>query len=159
VQTFRDMKGRLWEAHLTIGMVKRIKAMTGVDLYEAKDNKFTFAEKVLGDPITAVDVLFVILKDQADKIGVTDEEFGRSLGGDSLGAALTALWEAIIDFFPDPTVRQALRDLKEASDKMRVAALEKVHEYLEKLDPEALLSQLMNSSVSSPESPASTPTS
>jgi hypothetical protein len=83
--------------------------------------------KSLEDVITLVDVLYVLVSDQADQAGVSDEDFGRTMRGDGVEAATNALLDEIVDFSPsrrrailEPIIRRQREKEAEA-----VAAVEK----------------------------------
>ena len=79
-----------------------------------------------GDPVLLVDLLYCICKVQADAAGVTDEEFGAGLAGDSIQAATDAFLDELIDFFPlgkRQILRRAWTRLQEAETKAQAAAV------------------------------------
>ena len=80
--------------------MKQVKARTGVDIGRFLDNEFAGYIAVLSDPVIFMDVLFVLVSEQAEKRGVSDEQFGRSLGGDAGEAAVAAFREAFESFCP-----------------------------------------------------------
>jgi len=94
---FKDVEGRAWNLDLTIGDVKRVRSLTGVDLLDAREGKIL--SELANDPCVTVDILYAIVKPEADSRGMTDEQFGQSLDGDSLRQAVDALVAALIDFF------------------------------------------------------------
>lgn len=83
MRSFQDCKDRFWNVELNIAQAKKIKAQLGIDLVSLDGDLL----KSLSDVMTLVDVIFLLCADQAEKMGVTDEEFGRSLDG---GAILDA---------------------------------------------------------------------
>lgn len=107
---FKDTEGREWTIALTIGAVKRVKALTGVNLLDplgAKRRKIGTAilkgrplvTRLQMDPELMVNVIFALVKPTADSRGVTDEEFGESLGGDAAFQAYEAFMGEWRDFF------------------------------------------------------------
>ncbi len=54
-----------------------------------------------GYPPLICDVVYALCKPQCDEKNVTDEEFGRAMGGDVLQNVLECLIEETIDFFPE----------------------------------------------------------
>ncbi len=70
------------------------------------------------------------MQPEAQAKNVTDEDFGRALGGDVLDHATTALLEELVDFFPSgkrTVFRKALEKLK----KLEGIALETATKRLE----------------------------
>jgi len=91
---FKDNKGREWNLSLTVGLAKDIKEKLGVDLVNINNE---IIEKMCVNPYLHVEVLWMFCKGQND---ISAEEFGYSLGGDSIDDATAAMIEAIVDFFP-----------------------------------------------------------
>jgi uncharacterized protein (DUF4213/DUF364 family) len=46
-------------------------------------------------------VLYAICKNDADKLNVSDVEFGESMSGDAISEATEAFLGELIDFFPE----------------------------------------------------------
>lgn len=157
MKTFRDNAGRAWAVGINVAAVKRCRGLLGVDVYALVDDRFQGLGKLLADPVGLVDVLYVLCKDEADKQGLTDEDFGRALGGDALGAAADAFTAELIDFFPDPRVRAALVKVVEAGRKVQTGMLDRVTREIDALDTDDVLKKLTASSGNSPGPSASTP--
>jgi hypothetical protein len=156
MKTFKDNAGRTWIVAINVAAIKRVRGLAGVDLFGLVDDGFKGLAKLLGDPIELVDVLYVLCKDEADKIGVSDEDFGRAMAGDAIGSASDAFLEELTDFFPDPRVRAGLRKLIETSRKVRDRMLDRMDERIATIDPDAEARKLIDSSTSSPASSEST---
>lgn len=111
--SFKDTEGRSWDLTLSIGDIKRVKSLTGVDLLDAKEGKIL--SDLATDPITTVDVLFAICKPEAETRGISDEAFGAALDGDAVRKAIDAFIEALVDFFLrfQPTTGAVLKALWE----------------------------------------------
>ncbi|HEX5442603.1 MAG TPA: hypothetical protein VFW87_02185, partial [Pirellulales bacterium] len=103
------------------------------------------------------DVLYVLCKEDADAKQVSDEDFGRALGGDAIQAAAEALVEELIDFFPDERSRQALRKVVGAGREVRAKLLDHAETMLEELNPDVCAKEWITSYMSSQASSASTP--
>ena len=176
VQSFNDRKGKTWDLTLTAAGAKRVKALTGVDLFEALEGRLL--ESLVGSPSLLVDVVYAIAKPQADKQNVTDKEFGESMAGEAIDAATSAFLEALVAFFP-PSRRRVLEMALEKTKALQALVVEKaadvlgsgkidevIKDELAKLDdPGDLLKAELESSRASgdsstrpPESLASTPT-
>lgn len=109
--TFKDTEGRSWDLSLTIGDVKRVKNLVGVDLLDARQGQLL--SDLASDPVATVDVLYAIVKPEADARNVSDEQFGAALDGESVRKAIDAFVEALIDFFArfQPATGAVLRAL------------------------------------------------
>lgn len=99
MKQFRDKTGRSWAVELTIGAVKRVKQLLDVDLLAPEAGDPPLSTRMQLDIVLLVDVLFAIIKPQADAAGVSDVEFGESLEGDAVAAAFDATMEEWADFF------------------------------------------------------------
>lgn len=97
MHTFTDNSGRQWDVAVDVTTLRRIHDLLGVDL-----GAMTWGALVerLGDPVFLVDLIYVVCKPQADEMRVSDEGFGRGLGGDAVDRATQALLQAFTGFFP-----------------------------------------------------------
>jgi hypothetical protein len=157
MRIFKDNVGRDWTVAINVAAVKRCRGLVGVDLYALVDGGFDGLSRLLGDPVQFVDTLYVLCKQEADARGVSDEDFGRGLGGDALGAATDAFLEELTDFFPDPRVRAGLRRVLATARTVRDRMLDRMDLALDAIDPDAEATRLTGSSGNWPESSASTP--
>ena len=99
MKTFTDTAGRTWTIALTIDAAKRVKGLLDVNLLELEAGDPPLLTKLGTDVILLCDVIFALVKPQADQQGVTDEQFGAALGGEAILAAQTALYEELVHFF------------------------------------------------------------
>ena len=108
MRSFKDNKGRTWEISLNVLQMKRIRARLGVDLVNVitldKDGavKVDLVDRIANDPCLLVDILWVLVEEQAKKAGVSDTEFGEALAGDAISEATKAFLDELVDFFPAP---------------------------------------------------------
>lgn len=157
MHTFTDHAGRVWTISIHVTAVKRCRALAGVDLYGLVDEKFEGLSKLLGDPCGLVDVLYVLCKDEADRLGVSDEDFGRGLGGDSLERATAAFLEELTDFFPDPRVRAGMRRVMTAGHQLAGRLIDLAMVKLDGIDLDDEARRLIGSSGNSRARSGSTP--
>jgi len=136
MQTFTDIHGRTWTVNITIGTVKRVKQRLGIDMLKEVE----LFLKQIQDIITLCDVLYVVCQDEADKHGITDEQFGGSLAGSAILQAKEALMEAYMAFFPDPEVAARLRVVQDkynaVGDKILALIDKKMPQIAQKIDSE-----------------------
>ena len=164
MRTFNDNAGRTWSLTLNVWTVKKVRDLLGVDLLDlggeaATRDKPGLLFRLIADPVLLVDVLYVVCKDQADEASVTDEQFGRAMGGDAIDAATKAFLEELADFTPSPRDRARARKVIETTWAMIDKAQDVLDAKAEKELPaavESALSALGNSSTSSPDSSAQT---
>ena len=114
MHTFSDTQGRPWTITLNVDAIRRVRSVLNINLLEAIEGKLL--ERLITDPVLLCDILFVVIQPEAIAKGISDEDFGRSLGGDVLDVATTALLEELVDFFPSAkrtVFRKALAKLKQ----------------------------------------------
>jgi len=99
MKTFTDTAGRTWTLALTIDAAKRVKGLLDVNLLELEAGDPPLLTRIGTDVILLCDVIFALVKPQADASGVTDEQFAAALGGETILAAQTALYEELVGFF------------------------------------------------------------
>jgi hypothetical protein len=148
---------RTWEIAINVAAIKRVRGLLRIDLYALVDDGFQSLGKLVSDPVTLADVLYGLCKDQADKLGVTDEEFGRALAGDAIARAADAFVEELIDFFPDARARESLRKAIQAGKTVRDKVLAHAETVLQTIDPEIEAQKWISSSGNLPGSSASIP--
>jgi len=142
--TFRDTNGRDWHIALTVADIKRVQQLTGVLLTSLVEEKLVPLAELIGDPVRLVDTLYAIVQPQADAAGVTDEQFGRSLGGDSLEQAANAFVEGLLDFFPSRQ-RDLLKQLMQKQKELQNALAERSQAEIDALTVEQLIDSVLNS--------------
>lgn len=156
MHAFEDTAGRTWVLAINVSQDRRCRALAGVNLFSLVEDQLKPLASLLADPVRLVDVLYVLVKDQATAAGVDDEAFGVALGGDSLSRAADAFVEELIDFFPDQSRRKTLRLLVAKAKGFGEHLSGKVQSELESMDPEQILRALNGSSGRLPGSSAST---
>jgi len=157
MHSFVDNSRRTWEIAINVAAVKRIRGLLGIDLYALVDDGFKSLSKLVSDPVSLVDVLYCLCKDQADKQSISDEDFGRALAGDAITQAADAFVEELIDFFPDARARASLRKAIEAGKTVRDKVLSHAEKILDSIDPETEAKKWISSSGTLPESSVVTP--
>ncbi len=157
MHTFADNLGRTWYVAVNVATIRRVRAALGVDLYQLVDDGMQELGKLVSDPVRLADVLYVLCKEDADTKNISDEDFGRALGGDAITSAAEALVEELVDFFPDERSRAALRRVIAAGRQVRTKLLDHAETMLDELDPDSCASALISSWTSSRASSASTP--
>jgi len=117
VQSFTDNEDRTWPVTLTIGSAKRVRGLLGLNLLEpcepdttAEGEGLPVLTRLGTDVMLLCDVIFALVKPQADQQGVTDEQWAEAMGGDAILAAQQAFYEELVDFFH----RQGRQDVEKA---------------------------------------------
>jgi len=156
--SFVDTQGRTWLVRLNFGLVEDIKEQTGIDFLSP--SLPDVLREVSQSPRKFVEALWVCCEAAAEKSGVTPEDFGHSLDGDTLSDAESALLQALVDF-----TRRPMRAVAQETMKMAQAAEKKLAENaMEKLRQPDLVDVVVREMLSqdgesgkSPESSESTP--
>jgi len=159
MKTFVDTAGRSWTLSLTLDAAKRVKGLLGggVNLLALEAGDPPLLTRLGTDVILLCDVIYAVLKPQADAADVTDEQFGAALGGETILAAQTAFYEELVDFFRG-LGRADLARAVEAQRKMIDLAVSRIESRIDGMDLEGTIdSTLGESSTSSPPSPDATP--
>ena len=162
MKQFKDMNGRTWEVSMNVAALKRVRDLLDIDLMQLpivdeNDPEASLLHRLGTDPVVLVDVLFVMVKPQADATGVTDDQFAEALGGDALADGSEALIAECISFYR-PAVRETLMKLREKTQAMDAALIQQLKTAME--DPaldEAIREAAGLPSGDAPESSASTP--
>lgn len=124
MQKFKDKQGREWSISLNGWTLKKLKETLNFD---ARDHESIL--RAANDPSLLCDVLFVLCQGQAEKLGVTDRDFGESMTGDVIEAAADAYMQETADF--SPRQKQALNTMlvkmRTTQDRATALAAEKLN--------------------------------
>jgi len=98
MKIFKDNAGRAWSVCINIDTIKRVRSLLDINLLEIAGGQLV--EQLISDPVQLCNVLYAVLKPDADALKISDEDFGRAMAGDAIEQATTALLEELVDFFP-----------------------------------------------------------
>lgn len=132
---FTDTLNRTWSLVVNVSSIKRVRALCNIDLSSIisldSNGKVNveLLEKIANDPVLLVDIIYALVKPEADSKGVSDESFGASMAGDCIETATEALLEEIIDFFPE-TKRKVLHKIVETTKRFNLQAKKSVETIL-----------------------------
>lgn len=122
---FTDASGREWNLRLDYFTVRQLRKSLSIDLLNLNGQGEAFAK--MGDNLELlVNAIYLICEDQCSARGVSDEDFGRALAGDSFSLALIALQEACISFLPPPdraAAKRLLDLLKGAKEELTASVV------------------------------------
>ena len=156
MKTFNDTLGRTWSVTINVDAIRRVRSLLHINLLDAIEGKLL--ERLVTDPVLLCDILFALVQPEAEAKTVSDEDFGRALGGDVLDHATTALLEELVDFFPSgkrTVFRKALEKLKKLEGiALETATLRLESDELERKMTAALALMSGDSSGNSPASSA-----
>lgn len=113
MQTFTDAEGREWFLDFNIATVRRYRVEMAKDV---KLKEFDFLDyagilAAINDVFFAADLLYLVCREQSDERKLTAWDFGRALKGKILFDAIAAFVAEYLDFFPDPTTAQKMREV------------------------------------------------
>ena len=157
MRIFKDRDGQDWQIVLNVNQMKRIRAALGIDLVNVitldREGavKVDMIDRIANDPCLLVDILWVLVGEQARAISVTDEQFGAALAGESIENATRAFLDELVDFFPGAK-RLFLKKAVELSRKFGGEMTEALGKALEDPELERRVEESMRSSASSPAS-------
>jgi len=136
MRTFTDNAGRSWTITVNVDGIKRVRSLLDVNLLDVVDGQLL--ERIVSDPILLCDVIYCLVKPEADSKQVADEDFGRAMAGDAIDHATTALLEELVDFFPGPKRRV----LAKALTKLRMLEARAIEVAETRLDDPTLEAQM-----------------
>ena len=108
MKTFRDTSGREWAIAVDVGAIKRVMKAPiehlgeplKVNLLALVEPESNLLKKVVEYPPLVCDIAYALCKPQCDEKNISDEDFGRAMGGDVLEKVLDLVLEETVDFFP-----------------------------------------------------------
>jgi hypothetical protein len=124
--SFRTKDGTRWTIEFTYGTMKRIRALTGLDLTDIQDGRPLL--RLANEWALLADVLFLAVEEQAKGRGITDEDFGAMLDARALEEASEALPRAVLNFSPKH-LRKGLEAALKAALEAQEETAEAVAEY------------------------------
>lgn len=141
MHAFTDGRGRTWHVAVTVLELEQIRAELAVNLFDLLEDNAALLTRIFDDLFLAAGMLGICCRPQFSQHGSGPEDFASSLSGDVLGAAHRALLAAIIDFFPDPQRRDALRQMVAKAwaiaDQALRLAVTQTTKTLDQIDPES----------------------
>jgi hypothetical protein len=162
MKTFTDNAGRTWTIAINVGAVKRVRGLLDVDLLEAVEGRLL--ERLVSDPVLLCDVIYALCKPEADPRNISDEEFGRAMGGDAIDGATAALLSELVDFFPKGR-RGVLRKALDKLETLQQRVIDHATRRIESDEIDRLIEKELDGlptsggiPTASPASPASSPT-
>jgi hypothetical protein len=152
MSAFTDNAGRTWTISVTFGSIKRVKELLSVNLARLEDGDPPLLTQLGTDVVLLCDVIYCLIKPQADQQDVSDEQWAAAMGGEAILSAHNAFYEALQDFS-----RSAGRpDVVKAARKQKVMielAVKAGEQRLDGIDPEAEIESIYgDSDTSSPPS-------
>lgn len=143
VRKFTDCKGRTWEIEITWTSAQRLKKETGVDIdslvpkpSESKEISLQAFHDFITDGERLFPVIWALVRPEAERLNITQEDFGGGFNGETFIAAGLTFTAALIDFFPNHLRKSLLAKVREKGQAAQIAAANRLTKELDKIDPE-----------------------
>jgi len=140
MQSFKDVDGEPHDVNVTFATIMKVRSRTGIDLQEIIGPKSREIVEKLTDPMTFVEVLGIAT-------GEDGEQLAEKLDGAAAEAAMNAVLDAVLDFFPPQKgkpIREALRRTREAADLQEKTTLAHLQEAMTNGDFDRALSKALS---------------
>lgn len=119
MRTFKDAFDSEWTIELNIrsarDLRRKMQASTNPSLKSVDFLDYASILLSLNDVFFAADLLYLVCETEAQERGIDPETFGERLKGSALFDAIVVFTEEYLDFFPDPTTSQKMREVVEKS--------------------------------------------
>jgi hypothetical protein len=149
VKRIKDTKGREWDIAVNVLTLGRVRDTVKVNLLEAILPENGLVERLAGDLVELAWVLFLIVQDQAESLGVADKEFYAYLDRDALDDGLRAILEGVVSFSPSG-LRPAYRKVLETARRVEATQAEKIKTLIDSPEFDAMLDSEISKALSSP---------
>ncbi len=106
-----DRHGNQYQIEANVAAFKRVRDMTGQNLFEIDQIEESVFWTMLTDPFQICDILWAFIHPEADKKGITQEAFTEGMDAETLTQGRRILTEVLPDFFLDPNLRVSLREM------------------------------------------------
>lgn len=141
MRQFADKNDATWELNLNINTVKLVRALLGIDLLDLRAGDPPLLTRLGTDIILLVDIIFVLVKKQAEERGVSDVMFAELMSGEAFQAASTAFYQELVDFFRALGRKDQAQAL-EYQMKLMIAAVDKIEKKILEIDIDKLLDSM-----------------
>lgn len=149
MKRFLDSTGKQWEFDVNLESIERVKSICNVDLSDLFGDDLKLISSLFENPSLLVSVLWELCEHQDDTLKAA---FRKSMRGDSLELAASALVDDVIDFFPNARRRELCRATVQKLWQTVDVSQKEAEKLLAGYDPTSL-----NSVTSSAELPVSIP--
>lgn len=87
MQTFKDKDGRVWTIEANVAAYQKINAVVGINLFHLiAEDRVILNE--LSSPLTMYAVALVLTAAEREKLGISEEDFGRAFDSAELSEAM-----------------------------------------------------------------------
>jgi hypothetical protein len=138
MRNFKDRNGKEWTLEVNGFTLERVEASCGVYLPGLFDDGGKSLGRFLEDDRKVRAAVWELCREQAEKDGLAHDDLKRTWFGDYADAATDALLGELVDFFPDPKRRTALRKGLEKLKTLGYAILDKAEGKADAITPEEI---------------------
>lgn len=128
MHAFKDANGKDWILKVTWGTVQRVKAKFGIDFTNIAGDKGEM--RPWATLVSDLNIFIPVVFECAITVdGQTLEWLGEAWNGDTYDAAITALQDAIIDFFPGQRrepLKKLFQKIEAVGEKVKKSVSEKI---------------------------------
>lgn len=142
--TFQDSAGNAWDCQITVGALRRVLTDTGVDLTKLfEDEKAEAVRQLLVNPLAIADVVFAVVRLQAEAKSIDAAAFGELLSGKRLAEAADALMDGLEVFFSgqDANMGASFMKVIDGFKRGRSTVWNRALSQVSQIDPEAIAHQ------------------
>lgn len=155
--TFYDHDRRPYTLSITLGGVKRVRALLGIDLLSPYEENRLVGGKKPADLVDIIDTIYLLVSADADRHGLTDEQWAAAMGGEQMDAAVVVFYEEWERFFRSLNRPDAAGVIQKTRELMRQAVNEATRR-VQSIDPGRIVAAAFgNTSSGLPESSEATP--
>lgn len=140
MHSFTDNHGRTWSININIAAVKRVRSAMDIDLLDAVGGELL--TRLADNIVMLVDLVYFLVKPEADNAGVSDEQFGEALAGPALDDAANAFMAELADFFPEAkgrVLRKAIAKVRQVETRAAEVAEQRLEDPLLAAKVESIL--------------------
>ena len=130
MHTFIDKKNRTWKIDLNFYVVRQIRERCQINLDNIIEEKAKPIEILANNPQKLVDTLFVICEEQLKAADLTDIDFAKGFGGDTLELATKAFLEELYEYLPSSS-RRILKPMLEWSQAEQEKSIVEIEQILQ----------------------------
>jgi hypothetical protein len=128
---WKDTKGRQWAVDFTVAEVRRIQKETGIHV--AKIMEIEEVAKLKDDELLFCDLLWSVHRLEAERLGLTREDFEGALSGPCIMEACDAVLFGATDFLSDSRKGEVFRQLLTNFNNLQAEKMNQVEKVIELL--------------------------
>lgn len=152
-----DAAGRTWSIDINYDLIGRVRNSLGVNLLDIVNKDGALLKRLCGDLCFIGDLILACCAEQLEAEALRPADLARGLRGENFECAWKALWEELIDFFPDPRTREVLGKMWNSVNRMADLTKENATRKIDRIVEKWMANQSSAEDTNSAESSESTP--